>query len=127
MWAAAGRLPRLAAHLGVEDTSECVLWPEGTKGSKQGLGGQGRAGFISSLCDMKAHRLQATSHSQRVSSFVSRNNPVCYPTTLVSIRSWDGVPGQVHPQACLGLHNFPLVLGKLLVGKGTDRRVSDLP
>lgn len=31
------------------------------------------------------------------------------------------------PQACLGLHNFPLVLGKLLVGRGTDRRVPDLP
>lgn len=77
--------PTLAAHLGLEDTSECALWPEGTKGPKQGLGGQGRAGFISSLCDMKAHRFQATSQSQRVSFFVSRNNPVCYPTTLVSI------------------------------------------
>lgn len=30
-------------------------------GSKQGLGGKDRVGFISSLCDMKAHRLQATS------------------------------------------------------------------
>lgn len=50
--------PTLAAHL---EASECVLWPGGTKGSKQGLGGQGRAGVISSLCDMKAHRLQATS------------------------------------------------------------------